>query len=175
MIDISQYNEIFHQFLDEDIPVYFAELDPPTLSDVEKFEEDINCQLPNDFKCVITNYCNGFFAEVKEEVWPRRQGGVYWMFQYGLLVYGLDSGCPEWINLRDQIYKFQKDNNTDLIPCMKTISSSEPYCFTKDGKLVVWNHETGDAELVNKSFFEAFRDELKLLSENKERAKKELH
>ena len=174
MIKINHYNEIFHQYLDDDIPVYFAELDPPSLDDVARFEELIGCQFPDDFKCMITNYCNGFYAEAKEDVWPRRQGGAYWMFQYGLMVYGLDSGCPDWINLRDVVIDFRKNNETDLTPCMKTVSSADPYCFTPSGELVKWDHETWKPEPVNTSFFEAFRDELKLLNEYKEKAKKEL-
>lgn len=174
MVTIEHFNQEFHEHLDDDFEVLFAADSPPSLTAIAEFQKAIQCHFPADFVCFISHYCNGFYAEAHESIWPRKKGGAYWMFQYGLLVYGLDAGLPDWTNLRTKVFEFRTETGTDLTPCMKTISSADPYCFTADGTLVKWNHEIAQPIKLKESFFEAFVTELSHLRANKERAKKEL-
>ena len=174
MATILDYNRIFHAYLDDDFEVLFAPDAPPSQAAIETYSKEIACALPDDFRCVLANYCNGFYAEARECVWPVRKGGAFWMFQRGLMVYGLNGGLPDWINLRQQTSKFRSNTRSDLTPCMKTVSDPDPYCFTASGELVRWDHEIGKPKPVEGSFFSAFEAELQALQKNKERAKVEL-
>jgi len=58
-------------------------------------ENVLNC-INEDYIPFISTYLNGFYAEADQKVWSAVQGGEYWMFQYGLIVFGLDSGMPKW-------------------------------------------------------------------------------
>ena len=171
-MNISKFNKAVNEILDHDFDIYFADetLDEQVIS---SFGSEIECKFPEDFTVFTRSRLNGFLAEAKEDVWPRRKGGPYWIFQYGLMVYGLDAGLPEWINLRFETQKFRERTESNLVPAMKTVSSADPYCFNREGDLVIWNHETFEAGKTDKSFYEAFIEELKLLKSNKERAKKE--
>lgn len=172
-MNISEYNELINSTLDSDFELSFACDDAPTTEVIESFEVEIGCNLPNDFKALVSSYLNGFYAEAKEEVWPRKQGGAYWMFQYGLVVYGLDSGLPDWISLRSEVKDFRCKTNTNLTPFMRTISSSEPYCFTPEGKVMKWDNDLQEAHPVIGSFFDIFKKELKEIMSFKERAASE--
>ena len=159
-MNISHYNELINSAIDDDIELFFSGENHPSERDVEDFGSEIGCLFPEDFKCLAASYLDGFYAEAKEEVWPRKQGGAYWMFQYALLVYGLDSNLPEWASLKVYVLKFREQTDTILTPFMRTISSSEPYCFTPQGEIVKWSSDAWEAEPINKSFFEVFKLEL---------------
>ena len=173
-MNIEDFNELLHGTLDDDFIVLFAGEAPPSEGEIQKYSQSIDCSFPKDFTCLLSSYLNGFYVEAKEEVWPRKEGGAYWMFQYALIVYGLDSGLPDWVNMRDYVQKFRLKHNTDLTPFMRTISSSEPYCFTKEGKIVKWCNDTGASNPVNASFFETFKRELYDLKAFKNEAKRKL-
>lgn len=158
---------------DDDFNTFWAQQDPPSIEEINAFQKDINCQFPSDFLSFISTYWNGFYLEADQSVWPEVQGGAYWMFQYGLLVFGLDSELPDWVNLRDFVKIFRDDYNTSLTPCMKTRWASQTYCFNSNGELYLLEHDTRETTKLNKTFFEAFEDELKVLQSNKEKAKKE--
>ena len=172
-MEVTEYNECISELLDDDFEMYFAD---ETLSykTIESFPQEIHCDFPEDFKCLVASRLNGFYAEANENVWPRKKGGAHWMFQYGLLVFGLDANLPDWVNLRNEVVDFREHTKTSLTPCMKTISSADPYCFTESGDLVKWDHETFETEKISKSFFEVFTEELRMLKDYKEKAKKEL-
>jgi len=174
MINVDFIEKRVTDIIDDDFQVFWAQEDPPNMEVIEKFQKEIDCMFPTDFISFISTYWNGFYAEADQEVWPAVEGGAYWMFQYGLLVFGLDSGIPEWANLRDFVKTFRQDYNTILTPCMKTRNASQTYCFDNNGELYLMSHETWEAEKLEKTFFEAFEEELKLLQLNKEKAKKEL-
>lgn len=174
MTTIEDFNRMFHKYLDPDFEVLFGDKPPPTPQEIEAYCSEIGCVLPGDFRCVIGNYCNGFYAAARESVWPDRKGGAAWMFMRGLYVYGLDGRLPEWISLRHQTPKFRELSQSNLTPCLKIISDPDLYCFTPDGILVRWSHETFEATPVGSDFFTAFEKEFATIRGYKDRAKVEL-
>ncbi len=96
------------------------------------------------------------------------------MFMRGLHVYGLDGGLPEWVSLRHETPKFRELSHSNLTPCLKIISDPDPYCFTPEGRLVRWNHQTHEAPRSDGDFFTVFEKELVTIRTLKERAKIEL-
>jgi hypothetical protein len=174
MTTIEDYNRLYHKHLDDDFEVLFGADPPPTASEINAFCVQIGCDFPADFRCVIGDYCNGFYAEAHESVWPHRKGGAAWMFMRGLYIYGLDGGLPEWVSLRHETPKFRELSRSNLTPCLKIISDPDPYCFTPDGQLVRWNHETYEAPLADCDFLTALERELIRVKSYKERAKIEL-
>ncbi len=96
------------------------------------------------------------------------------MFQRGIYVYGLDGGLPEWISLRHQTPKFRAATRSRLTPCMKIVSDPDIYCFTNEGDLVRWSHETFEAKSVGAPFFSTLDQCLATLRTYKDRAKTEL-
>ena len=174
MKTITDFNRVFNTHLDDDFEILFGGKPPPSREVIEAFSVEIGCSLPEDFRCVIGAYCNGFYAAAHESVWPDRKGGAAWMFQRGIYVYGLDGGLPEWIDLRRQTPQFREMSRSNLTPCLKIISDPDPYCFTPDGSLVRWSHETYEAEAVGTDFFSALESVITTLREYKDRAKVEL-
>ncbi|MCP5326462.1 MAG: SMI1/KNR4 family protein [Oceanospirillaceae bacterium] len=168
-MDVTNYNELINSSLDKDFEFLFAVESPPASGEIEAFEREIGCSLPEDFKVLISSYLNGFYAEAKEEVWPRKQGGAYWMFQYALVVYGLDAGLPDWVNLRAQVKTFRQNTDTDLTPFMRTIASREPYCFTRTGNIVKWSVDRESPECIDMAFFDVFKLELSNIQKLKQK------
>ena len=169
-MEITEFNELINTTLDDDFELFFSGDDYPSVQEIESYAKEINCKLPDDFKCFTSSYLNGFLAEAKEEVWPRKQGGAHWMFQYALVIYGLDSGLPDWVNLRNEVKEFRNKTKTDLTPFMRTISCSEPYCFTSEGHIVKWDNDEWKAKSIDGSFYDVFKQELIELHSLKERA-----
>ena len=167
---ITKFNELINAILDDDFELFFSGKNHPSEKEIESYAAEINCNFPDDFKCLSSSYLNGFLAEAKENVWPRKQGGAHWMFQYALIIYGLDSGLPDWVNLRHEVNEFRDKTKTDLTPFMRTISCSEPYCFTSDGQIVKWSNDAWKAKLTESSFYDVFKQELVELHTLKERA-----
>lgn len=174
MKTVSDYNRMCHAHLDDDLEVLFAAKPPPSESEIEAFCREIDCALPQDFRCLIGSYLDGLYVAASEKVWPERKGGFAWMFQRGLYVYGLDGGLPEWISLRHQTPKFRTSSRSSLTPCMKIVSDPDIYCFSSTGELLRWRHETFAAEPVGTDFFTALDGAMATLREYKDRAKAEL-
>ncbi len=174
MKTVSDYNRICHSYLDADLDVLFAAKPPPSEVQIDEFCREIDCALPQDFRCLIGSYLDGFHVAASEKVWPDRQGGAAWMFQRGFYVYGLDGGLPEWINLRQQTAKFRTVSQSALTPCLKIISDPDIYCFSREGELLRWSHETFVAKPLGRDFFTIFDTTFKTLRAYKDRAKIEL-
>jgi hypothetical protein len=107
-------------------------------------------------------------------VWPDRKGGAAWMFYRGLYVYGLDGGLPDWVSLRKQMPIFREKSQSRLTPCLKIVSDPDIYCFSPDGELVRWSHETFLPKSVGIDFFSLLDRALATLRSYKDRAKIEL-
>ncbi len=171
MKTVSDYNRLCHSHLDADFQLLFAAKPPPTDAQIEEFCREVDCALPQDFRCLIGSYLDGLYIEAHESVWPDRKGGLAWMFQRGLYVYGLEGGLPEWISLRHQTPKFRADSRSSLTPCLKIVSDPDIYCFSSAGELLRWSHETFVAEPVGRDFFTLLDELMGTLREYKDRAK----
>ncbi|HVU16461.1 MAG TPA: SMI1/KNR4 family protein [Candidatus Didemnitutus sp.] len=174
MRTVSDYNELCRSHLDEDLEVLFAAKSPPTDAQIDQFCREIDCSLPQDFRCFIGSYLDGLYVGASERAWPDRKGGAAWMFQRGLYVYGLDGGLPDWISLRHQTPKFRAASRSSLTPCLKIVSDPDFYCFSSAGELLRWSHETFVAKPVGSDFFTLLNESMATLRKYKDRAKKEL-
>ncbi len=141
----------------------------PDRSEVRKFFDEIGFTLPEEFCDFSTSRFNGLYIEVPEEVWPRRQGGAVWWFLYGISVFGIGREVPDWLDLRVQYAQFQNAGMPDLLPIMRRVSDADRYCFTRDGQVVRWCHETHETMIVDGSFSDCLMRELLALEERKDR------
>ncbi len=164
-----------------DINNYFDDIDPtffqywccqdeaPTLAEVEAFQAETGFDLPDDFREFLTSRLGGLHVEVPQEVWPRRKGGAFWWFLYGISVFGLGPKIPEWLDLRVQHRHFQVDGFGDLMPFMRVVSDPDRYCFARSGQIVRWSHESASSMSVDESFAELLMRELHALEARKDR------
>jgi len=164
-----------------DVNVYIDNIDPgsfqywcaqdeaPTASEVQAFFDEIKFTLLGEFCEFASSRLSGFHIEVPEEVWPRRQGGAHWWFLYGLSVFGIGRDVPEWLDLRSQYKKFQVDSSRELLPFMRVVSDADRYCFTREGRIVHWCHETHSTTIVDESFANCLLRELRALEARKDR------
>lgn len=174
MKTIKDYNVVCHAHIDDDFELLFAAKPPPSEAEIEAYCREIDCALPQDFRCLIGSYLDGFYVNARESVWPDRQGGLAWIFYRGFYVYGLAGGLPEWINLRQQTPAFREKTQLPLTPCLKVLSDPDIYCFGPQGDLLRWSHETYKAKPVGSDFFTLFEKSCSTLRTYKERAKVEL-
>lgn len=141
----------------------------PSLSDMQGFFNEIDFTLPDDFRDFSTSRLGGLHIEVPEEVWPRRRGGAFWWFLYGLSVYGIGREIPEWLDLRVQYQQFRMAGFPDLLPIIRIVSDADRYCLTREGQIVQWCHETNDTKIIDESFAGCLMRELRALEERKDR------
>ena len=134
-----------------------------------RYFDEIRFTLPDDFRDFSTSRLNGLHIEVPEEVWPRRRGGAFWWFLYGISVFSIGQEVPEWLDLRVQYGQFQNVGFPDLLPIMRVVSDADRYCFTREGRLVHWCHETHETKTADESFSDCLMRELRALEERKDR------
>lgn len=133
---------------------------------IENFEQEIGYRLPDEFRDFTMSNLGGLYVAVKEEIWPRTYGGgPAWIFAYGITVFGLASGMPDWQNIRKLTEEFRKETKTNYTPFMTVISDADVYCFDKDSKIYQFHHEGYEFEEVNKSFIELLDFELRELAD----------
>jgi len=66
--------------------------------------------------------------------------------------------------------RMSDDGYPQFVPFLKVIADPDPYCFTQDGKIVIWRHEKpGEVEVVTKSFSEVLIFEFCELEQRKDR------
>jgi hypothetical protein len=115
----------------------------------------------------------GLYIAVKEELWPRTREyevGPFWSFLYGMMVYCFSLQAPNWLQISNAWRRMCDDGFPQLVPFLKVIGDSDPYCFTPDQKIVIWRHETPtEVEEVAKSFSEVLMFEIRQLEQRKER------
>lgn len=164
-----------------DIKAYVDNIDPaafhywclqdeaPTAPEVQAFFDDIGFRLPEEYGEFATSRLGGLHVVVREEVWPRRQGGVHWWFLYGISAFGIGRGLPEWLDLQSQYQSFQAGGSSNLLPFMRIVSDADRYCFTRDSTIVHWCHETNNTENVGGTFSDCLMRELSALEQRKDR------
>jgi hypothetical protein len=162
--------------LDGDFKVFFSDAPPPSEGAIRKLEAEIGYTLPSDFRESLKTRFGSFYAEVKEEVWPRGKAydaGPFWSFLYGVYLFSLAEDMPDWLSLRKKMQEFRAETGTKLTPFLKIVGDADVYCFDPSGQIVHWDHETAAAAVVPKKFFEVIADELKELRARKDRKKNE--
>jgi hypothetical protein len=145
----------------------------PTESDLAAFESRIGFRLPDEFREFAVHPLGGLYMEVKEEIWPRPQKlqvGPFWSFLYGFTVYSLSSEAPEWMQMSKAWERLSHDGYPRLVPFLKIMCNADPYCFTADQRIVIWQHETPDElEPISDTFSEIVMREIRSLEDRKAR------
>jgi hypothetical protein len=118
----------------------------------------------------------GAYMDVKEHILPRTKEyavGPFWSFLYGMFVFGFAKDIPDWMDIRIYTRKFREDTKTSLVAFLKILGGADLYCFDEHGSVRRWDHETGEAQQVEKSFLEVFAHEVEQLRKRKDRKKAE--
>jgi len=116
----------------------------PTDADVAAFEREIGFRLPAEFREFTMSSLGGLYMEAREDIWPRAKEfeiGPFWSFLRGLEVFGIAADIPDWLDIRIQAREFREAGVDDLVPFLRIVSDSDPYCFDAAGRIVRWHHE----------------------------------
>lgn len=170
------FEAILRKHMDGEFSVFACGKDAPSETDIAAFERDIGYALPSDFRNFSKSQLGGLYVEVKEEVWPRAakfEVGPFWSFLYGLAVYGFSPEIPEWMDMRRQADLFRRATDSTHVPFLKIMCDADLYCFGSDGRILRWEHETGEFRPVDGRFAELLDLELGELKTRKERKKAE--
>lgn len=145
----------------------------PKTTDIEAFESRVEFRLPDEFQQFAIHPLGGLYMEVKAELWPRTQAyqvGPFWSFLYGLMVYSFSNKAPDWLRMENAWMRMSSDGYPKLVPFLKIMGDADPYCFTADGRIVIWRHETPEnPESVSASFSQVVMQEICALEERKAR------
>ena len=146
----------------------------PSEADVAAFEARAGFRLPDEFREFTLSPLGGLYMEVREALWPRPKEydvGPFWSFLYGLCVFGIAKGIPDWLDLRHRLEEFRAEGGgDDLVPFLKLIGDADRYCFDAPGRIIRWSHEDPDArEVVPISFGELLMREVRELEGRKDR------
>jgi hypothetical protein len=162
--------------LDGDFSVFSSGANAPKEEALREFEAYVGYSLPKDFRKFSMSPYGGIYIEVKETIWP--QGKLYeigpaWSFFRGMMTYGFAHNIPEWLDIRKQTEEFRASSGTLLVPFLKIVGNADVYCFDDRGSVRHWDHESGEAPRVAKTFTALFADEVAALRKRKDRKKSE--
>lgn len=145
----------------------------PTEADVAAFEADVGFRLPDEFREFTMSALGGLYMEVREEFWPRAKAydvGPFWSFLYGLKVFGIAEGIPEWLDIRAQYREFKSAGFPDLVPVLQLVGNADKYCVNAGGRLIRWSHEEPEGrEIEDMPFGDLLMREIRALEERKNR------
>lgn len=169
-------SDIIHHVQNHDRRLYriFAQQgSEPSEADLSAFEAELGFKLPDEFRELALHPLGGLYISASEEVWPEPKPysvGPMWSFLRGLLVYSLSLAAPDWLHMREAREEMKKAGAGDLVPFLKILGDADPYCFTPEGKIVIWRHEEPDTpEPVAMSFSETVMHEIHALEERTQR------
>jgi hypothetical protein len=170
---LDQIASYFKTYDKKSYEVFAQQGAEPSTADVIAFESRIGFRFPADFREFAVHPLGGLYMVVKEELWPRAREyevGPFWSFLYGLVVYGLSSQAPDWLQMGHAWRHMCDAGYPQFVPFLKVIGDPDPYCFTLDQRIVIWRHETPtEVEEVAKSFSEVLMFEIHELEQRKER------
>ena len=138
----------------------------PDEQDVARVEADLGFRLPDEVRALALHPMGGLLLEAKDDVWPR--GGTLavgptWSFQYGLQVYSLSGGAPDWLQMmvaRDELEGIPDD----ATPVLKVAKDPAPWVVTAEGKFVKLLHGSPLWDFDG-SFLDLVMDEISQLEE----------
>lgn len=158
--------------MDSDFSVYACGQEVPPEAVIAKFELEAGFRLPADFREFSKSALGGVYIEVKEDIWPRAKPfdvAPFWSFLYGMFVHGFGREIPDWMDIRVCTPQFRQHTNTRLVPFLKVLGDADVYCFDEEGAVRRWDHETGEAPVIQKSFLGVFEHEVGELRKRKDR------
>ena len=114
----------------------------PSETDVLEFESEAGFRLPDEFREFTKSPLGGLFMQVREKYWPRpkpHEVRPFWSFQYGLRVYGIARGIPDWLDIRVEYRVFRQAGFGELVPFLQVVGDADKYCFDADGRIIRWS------------------------------------
>jgi hypothetical protein len=151
----------------------------PSDSDVAAFERVCGYRLPTEFRDFTMSPLGGLYAEARAEVWPRaepHQVGPFWSFLRGVMVFGIATEIPEWLDLRIQYAALRDEGFPALVPFLQRETDADKYCFNPAGAIVLWRHDDPeDQEPQGVTFAELLARELEELEDRTRRRLKGEH
>jgi hypothetical protein len=112
----------------------------PSWPTVAAFEAQIGFHFPDEFREFAVHPLGVFYMAVREELWPRARAydvGPFWSFLYGLMVYSPSSRAPDWLQISSAWRQMSDDGYPQFVPFLKIVSDPDPYCFTRDQKIII--------------------------------------
>jgi hypothetical protein len=170
---LSEIYDYFRSYDKRSFAVFAQQGSEPTGAVVAAFEQTIGFDLPDEFREFAIHALGGLYMEVHEELWPRPQlyaVGPFWSFLYGLQVYSLSPGAPDWLRIEHAWNEMADQGYPKLVPFLRIIGDADPYCFTEKQKIVIWRHEEPDnPKPVQHTFSECVMAEIRELENRKNR------
>jgi hypothetical protein len=172
-MSLHEIEDYFRDYDKKSYEVFAQQGAEPRVADVTAFEAQMGFHFPDEFREFAVHPLGGLYIAVKEELWPRARAydvGPFWSFLYGLMVYSLSSQAPDWLQMGNAWRHMSDDGYPQFVPFLKVVSDPDPYCFTRNRKIIIWRHETpGEVEEVDKSFSQVVMHEIRELEQRKER------
>jgi len=139
-------DEVFNYFRGYDkrtFEVFTCQGSEPSDVDVASFEVKVGYRLPDEFREFTMSGLGGLYMEVREELWPRPKSfdvSPFWSFLYGLKVFGIAEGIPDWLDIRAQYSEFKTEGFPDLVPFLQrvgdpTSTASTPVAKSSAGRM----------------------------------------
>lgn len=146
----------------------------PSEEDVKDFENQYKIHLPADFREFTMSPLGGLYMDVREEIWPQAKPydiGPFWSFCRGIIVYGIASNMPEFLDIRVRTKELHNEGFTDYIPFLSIVGNGdEIFCFDKDNQIVLLDYyETGEATPIAGTFSDCLMKQIEELEERKNR------
>ncbi len=144
----------------------------PDELELQKYEEKFSLKFPDDLKELLVSPLSGMYFEVKEDVWPHAKQfdiGPMWSFMRGIVMFGVATETPEFMNLYTKTEELQELGFTEHIPFMYILGDDKNiYCFDKDEKIVIIDAFIGEeVERLDISFSECLMKEIEDLEARK--------
>jgi hypothetical protein len=157
----------------ESFEVFACQGNEPSEADVASFEEAVGFRLPEEFREFTMSPLGGLYMAVREELWPRPEAyqvGPAWSFAYGLKVFGIADGIPDWLDIREQYRELSAEGYPELVPFLQIECDADRYCFDRAGRIVKWDHEQpAELEPMSSGFSELLLAEIRELEHRRDR------
>jgi hypothetical protein len=173
--DVFNY---FRHYNKQKFQVVACQGNEPSEADVAGFEAAAGFRLPDEFREFTMSGLGGLYMEVREEFWPRAKVydvGPFWSFLYGIQVFGIAEGIPDWLDIRVQYKEFKAEGFGELVPFLQLVGDADKYCFDSDGRIVCWSHEVPEKrDSIEMPFGDLLMREIRELEDRQKRKAQQL-
>src|ERR1041384_7941500 len=163
-MSLHQIEGYFRNYDKKSYGVFCQQGAEPSIADVTALEKRVGFDFPTEFCEFAVHPLGGLYMEVKEELWPRAKAydvGPFWSFLYGLVVYSFSTKAPDWLRMSNAWQDLSNSGYPEFVPFLKIAGDPDPYCFTRDRRIVIWRHDNpSEPESVAKNFYEVLMYEI---------------
>ena len=165
--------ECIDEIWDDDYYIVAAGDDAPSKQRVLDVSKSVGVILPSDYLLHAVGRMGGLYIEVRDEIWPKPKEfdvGPFWSFCYGIYSFAYSEEAPDWLRI-DTAINHEYYLGKNVLPVLKVCGDADVYCLNSKGKMVRYDHETGEFNNIEMTFIEALKYELEELSLRKEQKK----